>query len=171
MQGALTPWPASTGLRPISGGAILVTGAASDAIQTDCISIAVAICRNEIAMQTHITHCSVVFCMADAMRNVTVRLRDETVDDLDDEADEQDVSRSEYIREILDDRHKVEQLTEEVERLQERLESRENRIDELEEQLARRSQVEEKVDTLAKQQDEADAPFFVKWYRWWQRQQ
>jgi chromosome segregation ATPase len=109
--------------------------------------------------------------MADAMRNVTVRLHEDTIDDLDDEADGRDISRSEYIREILDDRHEVEQLTEEVSTLQNRLESREERVQTLEEQLARRSQLEEKVDTLAKQQDEADAPFFIKWYRWWQRQQ
>jgi chromosome segregation ATPase len=109
--------------------------------------------------------------MADAMRNVTVRLHEDTIDDLDNEADERDISRSEYIRQILRERHETEQLTEEVSTLQERLQTREERIDKLEEQLARRSQLEEKVDVLAKQQDEADAPFFVKWYRWWQRQQ
>lgn len=50
--------------------------------------------------------------------------------------------------------------------LWERLESREERIEELEEQLARRSQIEEKVDTLAKQQEDDNAPFFIKWYNW-----
>jgi predicted nuclease with TOPRIM domain len=109
--------------------------------------------------------------MADTRWNVTVRLRDETVNDLNDEADCKDVTRSEHIREILERRHEVEQLTKEVERPQERLDTREERIDELEEQLARRSQLEEKVDLLAKQQDEADAPFFVRWYRWWRQRQ
>jgi hypothetical protein len=44
--------------------------------------------------------------------------------------------------------------------------SREERIEELEEQLARRSQIEDKVDTLAKQQEDDNAPFFIKWYNW-----
>lgn len=54
-------------------------------------------------------------------------------------------------------------------RLRTRLESREQRIDELEEQLARRSQVEEQVGTLAKRvedQDEPAPPFPVRWWRW-----
>jgi hypothetical protein len=80
--------------------------------------------------------------------------------ELEREAAERGVSRSEYIRDVFDDRHRAG-------RLEERLEVRESRIDELEEQLARRSQVEEKVDTLAKRTESSDAPFFVRWYRWY----
>jgi len=97
------------------------------------------------------------------MRNVTIRLRQDLIDSLDDEADDRDVSRSEYIRQILDDRHEVDEL-------RDRLDAREARIDELEEQLARRSQIGEKVDTLAKRVDEQDTdatpPFPIRWYRW-----
>jgi metal-responsive CopG/Arc/MetJ family transcriptional regulator len=82
---------------------------------------------------------------------------------LEREADERGVSRSEYIRSVLRDRHRADDL-------EERLKIREERIDELERQLAERSQIEEKVDTLANQQG-ADAPFFVKWYRWWRRRE
>jgi hypothetical protein len=54
----------------------------------------------------------------------------------------------------------------EAEELQDRLERREDRIEQLHEELRRRSDVEEKVDTLARREDEPDAPFFVEWYRW-----
>lgn len=81
--------------------------------------------------------------------------------ELEREADERGVSRSEYIRSILADRH-------EADRLQTRLDTREERIDELERQLARRSDVEEKIDTLAKREGEPDPPFFIRWMNWWQ---
>ena len=65
---------------------------------------------------------------------------------------------------------RVDDLEAEVEELRERLDSRADRIDQLEEQLARRSQVEEKVDVLAERVEDreraADAPFFVRWARW-----
>jgi predicted HicB family RNase H-like nuclease len=102
------------------------------------------------------------------MQNVTVRLPEELTDELDAEADEQGVSRSEYIRETLQNRHEADELREEVSDLRDRLDAREERVSELETQLARRSEIKEKVDTLAKREQEGDAPFFVKWYRWWQ---
>jgi predicted ribosome quality control (RQC) complex YloA/Tae2 family protein len=65
---------------------------------------------------------------------------------------------------------RVDDLEAEVDDLRERLDSRADRIDQLEEQLARRSQVEEKVDVLAERVEDreraADAPFFVRWARW-----
>ena len=71
------------------------------------------------------------------------------------------MSRSEHVRNVLEKR-------EEVSELRDRLDLREQRIDDLEEQLRRRSQVEEKIDTLAKRAEDDDAPFFVRWYRWYQ---
>lgn len=116
-----------------------------------------------------------IACNQFAMQNVTIRLREDLVDDLDQEAEEADVSRSEYVRSILENRHKADELETEVDRLRERLESREARIEDLEEQLARRSQIEDKLDEVAmevreRDQDDEDTPFFVRWYRWWQRQ-
>ncbi len=101
------------------------------------------------------------------MRNVTVRLREELIDRLD-EADERGVSRSEYIRDILDERHRVEELEAEVDRLQDRLDARERRITELEGQLARRSDVEEKINDLPDElrDDGPDPSFPVRWYQW-----
>jgi predicted HicB family RNase H-like nuclease len=101
------------------------------------------------------------------MQNVTVRLPEKLVEELDAESDEQDVSRSEYIGETLQNRHETDDLREEVLDLRDRLDAREERVSELETQLARRSEIEEKVDTLARREREGNAPFFVKWYRWW----
>jgi uncharacterized protein YlxW (UPF0749 family) len=104
-------------------------------------------------------------------QGVTIRLREELIDALDEEADEKDVSRSEYIREILHSRHEVDELQEQVETLNERLESREERVSQLETQLARRSQMEDKIEEVAlevrEERDSDNAPFFVNWWNWW----
>lgn len=99
---------------------------------------------------------------------ITIRLQTDLIDRLDDEAEEKDVSRSAYIREILHNRHEATELQQKVETLQERLESRENRVTELEDQLRERSRIEQKVDTLAKKERDSNAPFFVKWWKWYQ---
>jgi Ribbon-helix-helix protein, copG family. len=127
------------------------------------------------------------------MKNVTVRLRKSVIDQLDDEADEIGVSRSQYVRDILDNRHRADRLQdylqareerietledrlesreERIETLEDRLESREERIETLEEQLAQRSELEGKVEDLPEKirdSDEPDPPFPVNWLRWWQR--
>jgi hypothetical protein len=54
----------------------------------------------------------------------------------------------------------------EAEDLQERLDRREERIEQLHEELRRRSEIEEKLDTLAVQDEEPDPPFFIEWWRW-----
>jgi len=99
--------------------------------------------------------------------SITIRLQSDLIDSLETEADEEGVSRSEYIRQILRQRHDVEDLREKVDTLQERLDSREDRVRELEDQLTKRSRIEEKVDTLAKKEQESNAPFVVKWHRWY----
>jgi predicted DNA-binding protein len=101
-----------------------------------------------------------------AKESITIRLRQDLIDRLEAEADEKDVTRSQYIRDILKQRHRDSELQQEIEEIEEQLQSREDRISELEEQLSKRSQIEEKVDTLAKQQQDTKAPFFVQWYQW-----
>jgi predicted HicB family RNase H-like nuclease len=100
----------------------------------------------------------------------TIRLEDKLVEELDTEATERDISRSEYVRQILRERHESDDLRDEVETLRDRIESREDRIQELEEQLTRRSQIEEKVEEVAlevrEEREESNAPFFVEWARW-----
>lgn len=97
-------------------------------------------------------------------KQVSVRIPLRMKAELEREADERGISRSEYIRTTLESRH-------EADHLRERLDVREERIDELEMQLAKRSQVEEKVDTLQNrvedQQSTQNAPFFVRWVQWW----
>lgn len=109
------------------------------------------------------------------MKKVSVSIEeehDELLDGLQEDGDA--TSRSDALRQILDEyddlRTECEDVRTECEELRTRLESREQRIDQLEEQLARRSQVEEKVDVLAKRvedRDGPDPPFFVRWVEWW----
>jgi hypothetical protein len=60
------------------------------------------------------------------MQQITLRIPEDTVAELDDEADEHGVSRSEYIRDILDSRHEhdgdVDALRTQVDELQTELE-------------------------------------------------
>jgi chromosome segregation ATPase len=108
------------------------------------------------------------------MKKLSVSLDDRHVDLLDGRQDRDEIdSRSEALRRILDEyedlRTECDEFRTECEDLRTRLEAREDRIDQLEEQLARRSQVEEKVDTLAKRvQEDAhpDPPWPIRWYRW-----
>lgn len=100
------------------------------------------------------------------MEQITLRIREDELEALDAEADELGISRSEHIRDILESRG-------ETEWLRDRLEQRVARVNDLEEQLAKRSEVEEKVDVLARRVEDreaaADAPFPVRWLRWWRR--
>lgn len=74
-------------------------------------------------------------------KQVAVRIPLRQKAELEAEAVERGVSRSEYIRGILDDRHRIVELEKRVERKQ-------ARIDELEAQLTERSRVEEKIEEL-----------------------
>lgn len=109
------------------------------------------------------------------MKKVSVSIEPEHIELLDERQDDGDAgSRSEAVREILDEyedmRTECEDLRTECEDLRTRLENREDRIDELEEQLRRRSQIENEVEELAmevrEQRQQANAPFFVRWYSW-----
>jgi predicted nucleic acid-binding Zn-ribbon protein len=110
------------------------------------------------------------------MKKVSVSIRQEQYDTLVERQESGDAgSFSEALRQVLDEyeavREECEDLRTECEELQTRLEAREDRVDDLEEQLRRRSNVEEKVDELALEVQEtrtsSDAPFFVRWARWW----
>jgi len=74
-------------------------------------------------------------------KQVAVRIPLRQKAELEREAVERGVSRSEYMRDILDDRGRVEEL-------EERLKRKQDRIDELEEQLTERSRVEQKIEDL-----------------------
>jgi chromosome segregation ATPase len=101
------------------------------------------------------------------MKKVSVSLEPEHVDRLDERQEEDGVdSRSAALRDILDEYEEIhteyEELRTEYEDLRTRLDSREERIDDLEEQLAKRSQIEEKVDVLAERVEESQLTYAEK---------
>ena len=75
------------------------------------------------------------------MEPLTIRIREETKESLESEADEYDVSVSEYVRNLIEKGREYDDL-------RDRLDAREDRIEALEEQLRERSQVEDKIDDL-----------------------
>jgi len=93
------------------------------------------------------------------MEPLTIRIREDTKESLESEADEYGISVSEYVRELIEKGRAHDNL-------EERLEAREDRIEDLEEQLARRSQIEEKIDDLAKRDREPSPPWPVRWWQW-----
>lgn len=72
-------------------------------------------------------------CIRFVMDAITLRLKENTLKSLDKEADMNDVSRSEYIRNIIRARHDHEDIRTEYE---EQISEYENRIDEYEDELA-----------------------------------
>jgi len=75
------------------------------------------------------------------MEPLTIRIHADTKESLESEADEHDVSVSEYVRQLIERGREYEDIAD-------KLESKENRIAELESQLTRRSQIEEKIENL-----------------------
>jgi len=106
-----------------------------------------------------------------AKETITIRIDGDLIDSLDAEAEDRDVTRSKYVRQILKDRRESDELREEIDSLREQLDRRQERIETLEEQLAKRSNIEEKVEDLPDKiravEEEPSAPFFVEWFRWW----
>ena len=84
------------------------------------------------------------------MPRLTVTIEEEQselLEELSQEGGEYD-SKSEAVRDFIQQGETVRELRDEIVRLEERLEQRERRIDELESQLTERSRVEEKIDEL-----------------------
>jgi Arc/MetJ-type ribon-helix-helix transcriptional regulator len=96
------------------------------------------------------------------MKTITVNVKEEIRDKLDEEADEQDYSsRSEYLRDIIDSRHEAEKVREEYEQklteTEREVEQVQARADDLRRQLqAREEKVEEKVETLVERTERQD---------------
>jgi Arc/MetJ-type ribon-helix-helix transcriptional regulator len=85
------------------------------------------------------------------MKTITLNVDEETRDALDEEREERGYSsRSEYLREIIENRHEVDELRAELDRA-------EARADDLRRQLqAREENVEEKVETLVERTERQD---------------
>jgi TolA-binding protein len=105
------------------------------------------------------------------MEHLSVTVEEDTLERIEELKADRDSSRSEVVRELLAKAERAEELEEEIATLRDRLETREERIEQLEQQLARRSQIEERVEEVAlevqEQKETANAPFPVRWVRWW----
>ena len=82
-----------------------------------------------------------------AKETITIRIDGDLIDSLDSEAEDRDITRSEYVRQILQKRHRADELRDEIDSLLEQLDRRQERIETLE--------------------SEPSAPFFIEWLRWW----
>jgi Arc/MetJ-type ribon-helix-helix transcriptional regulator len=107
------------------------------------------------------------------MTRLTVSLDEETEEIIEENVGDGSAyeSKSEFVRNCIQAHTRVEEIEREVNTLQDRLETREKRIDQLEQQLTRRSQIEEQVEEVAlelrEQREKSNAPFWVRWRRWW----
>ena len=122
------------------------------------------------------------------MQNVTLRMADDLVEALDGEADDRDVTRSEYIRNILESRHEDSALQSQVDELQaqrdalrgeyeEKLAERDQEIERLHRErrqlLEQREENKELVryaeqqrSVLERQEERRDAPAWTR-AKWW----
>lgn len=108
------------------------------------------------------------------MKSLSLRVPDDVYEQIKERAEQRGTSVSAEARDLIGQGFDAETLESEADDLQARLESREDRIDELEEQLAQRSQVEDKIDVLAtrvEDQNEPAPPWPVRWYRFFRGNQ
>ena len=104
------------------------------------------------------------------MKNVTVRLSDEKVETLDGEANDLDLSRAEYLRELIDkgrDSQEIEtdleETQREVERLQRQLQATNARQDDVGELV---EYVEEERSIQERREERREAPAWTR-AKWW----
>ena len=97
------------------------------------------------------------------MDSITLRLESDTIEALDTEAGEHGVSRSEYVRDILQSRHERDRLRAANERLQQRVQTL---IDQREEHSELVNYVQEERSLQQRREERRDAPLWTraKWY-------
>lgn len=106
------------------------------------------------------------------MARVTVSIGEEDKEYLEEKSGDgaEYDSMSEVMRNCITAHKERNELHEELERLRDRLESRENRIGELEIQLAKRSQIEDRIEDveiqLREDKKEVTTPWPIRWIRW-----
>ena len=97
------------------------------------------------------------------MPHLSLRVSDDLLDALDAEAEDEGVSRSDYIRNTLENRDRVEELERENERLRRQLRatnSRERNVDEIV------TYVEEERRLQQRREERRDAPLWTR-AKWW----
>ena len=77
-------------------------------------------------------------------RQTTIRLTESLVDELDREADEQGITRSEHIRQILSERHEMTVNAQRLETIEDRLHRYEDRLTDVESRLRHQEQQQSK---------------------------
>lgn len=108
------------------------------------------------------------------MKNVSVRLDAETVEEIEDEADGRDISRAAYLREIIESRHESEALESEIERIRDEYETQVERlqnekqalIEDREEKQELREYVEQEKSLVEKREERKQAPAWKR-AKWW----
>lgn len=95
------------------------------------------------------------------MEQITLRIQEDTLESLEDEAAEHGISRSEHVRDVLESRNEhgantgeheanTDELREEIHELEQELERREALLEDLRSQLKVANSKDERVDELAK---------------------
>lgn len=103
-------------------------------------------------------------------KTVTVRMEEDVVETLEQEAEQREMTRSEYLREIIDERHRADDLVDDVEQA-------EAKVDDLRRQLATVRAREDDVDELVayveeekslqeREQERKNAPAWTR-FRYW----
>ena len=82
-------------------------------------------------------------------------------------------SRSESMRFVISEYERERELEEQIEDLEKENEAIENRLEESRRREIARDKTQQEIDTLREELQDArledDAPFFVRWWRWYQR--
>ena len=97
------------------------------------------------------------------MPHLSLRVSDELLADLDAEADERGVSRSDYVRNTLENHQQVEELERENERLRQQLQATNSRQDDVGELV---EYVEEEREIQQRRAERRDAPVWRR-AKWW----
>ena len=109
------------------------------------------------------------------MKRITVTLDESQVDLLDELSSDVGPcdSRSESMRFVISEYESDHELAERVEELEDENQALENRLEESRRREIARDKTQQEIDTLREElhdaRDEDDAPFFVRWYRWYHR--
>ena len=102
------------------------------------------------------------------MPRLSITISDELDDELVSKVEDKErfSSKADVVRHFIERGRRVDELEREVEH-------KEARIDELRNQMTARENQQERITALEnrieEQQDRADAPFPVKWWRWYKR--
>ena len=97
------------------------------------------------------------------MAHLSLRVDDELIDELDAEADERGVSRSDYVRNTLENRHRADELEARLDDLRRQLREANSQRDDVDE-IVEYAQKEKEV--AERREERRDAPLWrrMRWY-------